>query len=352
MVSWTFRMRPGRLLQEPYASRQAPLPYPTGWFMLVPSRDVRRGQVRTCRLMGEDVVVYRTRSGRVRAARPYCPHLGAHLGCGGRVDGELIVCPFHHFAFDGAGAVARLGPGYSGNPVRKGLGVLPCEEVNGGIFAWVGARPDEPPGWHIPSLAPSAAKVRFTGCTELATHPQEISENAVDMGHVRALHGYPDFSMPRAPVPQGPTYTFAFRVTRSFPLFGQVVADATVTLYGLGLMHGIFQDRGQGWQMDLLIMSCPVAPWRTQVTIGSRISFDTSHGRWAALPALATRTLGAAATRVNLHAAQKDLAPDFPIWNTKRYISPPGLAHGDGPIGAYRTWAQQFYPTLRVSRPG
>ncbi|MER6304129.1 (2Fe-2S)-binding protein, partial [Kitasatospora sp. NPDC001539] len=28
----------------------------------------------------------------------------------------------------------------------------------------------------------------------------------------------------------------------------------------------------------------------------------------------------------------------------KRYVSPPRLAAGDGPIGAMRHWARQFYP--------
>ncbi|WP_369123002.1 Rieske 2Fe-2S domain-containing protein [Streptomyces viridochromogenes] len=42
------------------------------------------------------------------------PHLGTHLGCGGWVDGENIVCPFHRFAFDLDAAVARVGPGHTG----------------------------------------------------------------------------------------------------------------------------------------------------------------------------------------------------------------------------------------------
>ncbi len=37
-------------------------------------------------------------------------------------------------------------------------------------------------------------------------------------------------------------------------------------------------------------------------------------------------------------------AADFPIWSTKKYVSPPRLAPGDGPIGAMRHWARQFYP--------
>jgi hypothetical protein len=38
-----------------------------------------------------------------------------------------------------------------------------------------------------------------------------------------------------------------------------------------------------------------------------------------------------------------DANQDFVIWENKRYIHPPALAQGDGPIGKFRAWARQFY---------
>jgi hypothetical protein len=37
-----------------------------------------------------------------------------------------------------------------------------------------------------------------------------------------------------------------------------------------------------------------------------------------------------------------DFAADIAIWENKRYQDPPRVCAGDGPIGAYRTWARQF----------
>ena len=62
--------------------------YPDGWFAVAFADELRPGQVLRRRFMGEDVVVYRTSGGVLRAVEPYCPHLGAHLGYGGRVEGE------------------------------------------------------------------------------------------------------------------------------------------------------------------------------------------------------------------------------------------------------------------------
>jgi hypothetical protein len=41
-----------------------------------------------------------------------------------------------------------------------------------------------------------------------------------------------------------------------------------------------------------------------------------------------------------------DVKQDFHIWQNKRYVHPPQLAVGDGPIGAYRRWCKQFYPSV------
>ena len=34
---------------------------------------------------------------------------------------------------------------------------------------------------------------------------------------------------------------------------------------------------------------------------------------------------------------------DVEMWETKAYVPKPVLAHGDGPIMAFRRWCEQFY---------
>ena len=78
------------------------LPLPNGWFAVAFSHELREGEVRPLHYFGEDLVLFRTRSGRARVLDAFCPHLGAHLGHGGRVMGESVRCPFHGWSFDGA----------------------------------------------------------------------------------------------------------------------------------------------------------------------------------------------------------------------------------------------------------
>ncbi|MFF4421849.1 Rieske 2Fe-2S domain-containing protein [Streptomyces sp. NPDC001549] len=330
----------------PYASGEAPLPGPEGWVMLAPSTELRPGDVVTRRLMGEDVVIYRTRAGRVRVVRPYCPHLGAHLGCGGKVEGENIVCPFHHFAFGPDGDIARLGPGYTGKLPRDGLTVLPSEEVNDGIFAWIGTPRAKVP-WRIPSLLDArGSRPRFT-VLDLHTHPQEVFENIVDVGHVRALHGYTDAEHARPPVSEGHTYSVPLRFVRPFPPFGNLRGETEVTMYGLGFIHARSCVPEIGLEITVMLAPRLIEAWRIHLSVGVSVLLAPQTRPFNRLPQSFLRAIATAATPLNLRAVAADLYGDVPVWNTKVYASPPRLAAGDGPIGAYRHWARQFYPADR-----
>src|SRR5262245_40387499 len=72
---------------------------PAGWFVAALSADLGRGRTLVAPFMSEELVLYRTASGKARAVAPYCPHLGAHLGHCGTVEGETLRCDFHGFCF-------------------------------------------------------------------------------------------------------------------------------------------------------------------------------------------------------------------------------------------------------------
>ncbi|MFJ2865425.1 Rieske 2Fe-2S domain-containing protein [Kitasatospora sp. NPDC087314] len=93
----------------PHGRALRPTAVPSGWFCVGRARDLPPGRVRTARLMGEDVVLYRTGPGAVRAVGPHCPHLGARFGAGGTVRGEDLVCPFTEAAGGSAVGVSAAG---------------------------------------------------------------------------------------------------------------------------------------------------------------------------------------------------------------------------------------------------
>jgi phenylpropionate dioxygenase-like ring-hydroxylating dioxygenase large terminal subunit len=74
--------------------KRYPMPIPFGWYVVDYATDLKAGEVKSVRYFGQDQVLFRTTNGEVSMLDAYCPHLGAHLGHGGIVNGECIECPF------------------------------------------------------------------------------------------------------------------------------------------------------------------------------------------------------------------------------------------------------------------
>ena len=82
--------------------------FPKGWFVVSFSDDLEPGGVLPLRYFGQDLVLYRTETGQAVLLDARCPHLGAHLGRGGTVQGDCIRCPFHAWSFDDTGRCVEV----------------------------------------------------------------------------------------------------------------------------------------------------------------------------------------------------------------------------------------------------
>ncbi|MEU1823605.1 MULTISPECIES: Rieske 2Fe-2S domain-containing protein [Streptomyces] len=320
----------------------APLPYPRGWFCLSSTRELKAGAVATRRLAGEDVVLYRTRGGRVRAIRPHCPHLGAHLGHGGTVDGEYLVCPFHRFAY-GVDGICRRSP-YGPHPPELSLTLLPVCEVNGMICVWY-HETGAPPDWQLPELPKPGFSTPVQRTLQADTHPQEVAENISDYGHMGPIHGFVDTKELVTARTDGPVRTAKVRARRSLPLVGIVPVDYAVRQFGLGLVLAEAEIPALGVSMRMWVNPTPTGPWRTQfrVFVGCAITVP-----WAVPDRFRDPPLAVAShllARFGLTWLTHDVRKDITIWHNKRYLPHPRLQRGDGPIGELRHWARQFYAT-------
>jgi phenylpropionate dioxygenase-like ring-hydroxylating dioxygenase large terminal subunit len=217
------------------AKRRPLSPYPNGWFALAFADELRRGSTLSRTLAGHEIVLFRTASGRACALDAHCPHLGAHLGYGGRVEGEVLRCPFHGFCFDGSGRCVATGYGTKPPPTAVSRS-WPLVEVNGMLCAYYDAD-GRPPTWEIPQLETPGWSAPSYRRFEISAHPQETTENSVDLGHFAWVHGYRSVRMRRELVTDGPYLNSAFRVRRPMPLIGRLwyfEIDFETHIYGLG----------------------------------------------------------------------------------------------------------------------
>ena len=86
--------------------------YPNGWLPVLESSALKKSQILPIFAFGNDLVAFRSTAGKVTVLDAYCPHLGAHLGYGGRVINDTVNCPFHGWVFNESGDCVHI-PGNS-----------------------------------------------------------------------------------------------------------------------------------------------------------------------------------------------------------------------------------------------
>lgn len=320
-------------------------PFPSGWYAVAWSSEVAPGDVVSRWVAGEEIVVFRTgQSVAVFAA--HCPHLGAHLGMGGTVIDESIRCPFHGFCFDPAGDCVATG---YGTPPPSGLKARtwPVAETDGAIFVWHDET-GSAPGWELPAFDPRGFGRLAHRTFRLRDHPQETTENSVDLGHFAVVHGYRDVELTRDVVTDGPYLNIGYRARRPLRPLGRVGPafetgfEYDIKIHGLGYSQVDVTIPEFGLDARLLVLATPRDGQTIDLRLGLRVK--NPENRRGPLRALPAGLVQRGSTRFILKGFTDDASQDFPIWENKAYVSPARLAKGDGPIGIYRKWAKQFYP--------
>jgi len=169
---------------------QIPPVFPNGWFQVITSSELKKGEVKRLNVLGQNLSLYRTEGkGEVRVVETYCPHLGADLSAGGKVVGDCIECPFHGWKFDGKSGQLVDIP-YSNTDKMKfvKLGTRHCIEKWGAIYVWHHAD-DTNPTFELPEIE-EFYSYKWGGCSDhkVDCHIEDIPENAADAAHLAFLH--------------------------------------------------------------------------------------------------------------------------------------------------------------------
>jgi 3-ketosteroid 9alpha-monooxygenase subunit A len=173
---------------------------PTGWFMIGWSAEVPSGTVKPMKYFGAKLIAFRTEAGQLVVTGAHCPHMGANLGHGGKVNGECIECPYHGWGY-GPDGVNHYIP-YEDRPnLTKRLSVWHTIERHECMYIWHDPS-GGPPRWDLPDLfeafddAASADPADYYRVfPELSikyerepVHPQFPLENSGDTMHFRFVH--------------------------------------------------------------------------------------------------------------------------------------------------------------------
>ncbi|MEZ4352225.1 MAG: Rieske 2Fe-2S domain-containing protein [Myxococcota bacterium] len=309
-------------------------PYPTGWYVVAASSELPSRGVLPLRYFGRDLVLFRAESGRAVLVDAHCPHMGAHLGHGGFVEGEGIRCPFHQWRFGCDGRVEDVPYQTRGALPVESLACWPVEEQSGVVLAhWSdGGRS---PSWRMPAIT-EFGRPGWVGWQtfrwQIHMHTQELAENVPDMPHFRYVH-----RVPAPPEAEVKTSGHVYRQeTIGRGADGGIVWRTQQTLFGLGLI--VLRTPGPIPNVSLNAIT-PI----DEETVDLRVMYVVDEGGDAT-------TLSPAASAM-LEAVASTIGDDVPIWEHKVYREKPSLVPGDGPIATLRKWARQFYEGGAESAP-
>ena len=79
------------------------------WFPVAVSQDLAEQSTKFVRLLGEDLVLFKDKSGRVGLLADHCSHRGASL-LYGRVEERGISCAYHGWLYDCEGNILETPP--------------------------------------------------------------------------------------------------------------------------------------------------------------------------------------------------------------------------------------------------
>ena len=218
-------------------------------------------------------------------------------------------------------------------------------EFNGLIFAWwstVGRGPQ----WELPDWPDKEWEPLQYGTMRFRGHPQETTENSVDINHLQFVHGYATVKKLGDVLIDGAYLRNQFVFRRKMSLAGvPVLTDvaATAHVWGLGYSFVEFHERVSGLYLRQWILSTPVDDTEVKLVIALQVKRWEPGQKW--LATLLLRCFSPTwLSRFFILRVKHDVRQDVTIWENKRYQPLPILSRTDGEIMAYRNYCAQFYP--------
>lgn len=320
---------------------------PTGWFQIAWSDEIAIGDVHTMKYFGQEMVAWRAESGQLTVMNAYCEHLGAHLGFGGTVQGEVLQCPFHGWQWNQQGRNVCIP--YEDRPNRgRRIKTYPVIERNESVYIWHDIENREP-FFDAPDVFASFGQDAgvddyypqqrlFEQGHEM--HPQYVLENGVDFAHFKYVHGTPinpiftrhDFDDAISYV----DFTITFEGDD-----GQSIDDVRSGVEAINGGLGIAVTKSWGMIDNRTISAITPVDDST-----SDVRFMVYIGR----PKGEVRNPERARVKAEEFGAEviRQFRQDIHIWAHQRYSDPPALASSElKGFTAIREWAKKFYPDGR-----
>jgi 5,5'-dehydrodivanillate O-demethylase oxygenase subunit len=158
------------------------------WFPVAALDEMNDRWTKRVRILAEDLVLFKDRTGKFGLVGEFCPHRRASLAYGIPTE-DGIRCPYHGWKFDGTGRCLEQPNEPEGSNFKDKVWTsgYPVEEMGGLLWGYLGPQPAP----LVPRLDgyvdPHA--IRTVGITRVNCNWLQCMENSLDPVHTEWLHG-------------------------------------------------------------------------------------------------------------------------------------------------------------------
>lgn len=304
--------------------------YPRGWFMIAREDELSDTEPMSVRLLGLKMVAWRNpETGAPVILDSVCPHMGADLAVGGKLDPQGIRCPFHGWRFGADGRCNDI-PYNPTIPPRARVRTLPARAINGNVFVWHDPEQGEPE-YELPDMPEyrDSQWVRWhLERKDIRTVPHEIVDNIADRAHFPIVHGAGIAEFVNTFEGHKATqYALNLHETLAATKGGELVSRATY--HGPGFLLTELSGFHPAW---MLICHTPIDKEHVAVWYGTMVQ---AQGE------VTEETIAIA--KGYSEAGKIAFYQDVKIWENKNPAPNPLLVANDGPILKARAWYAQFF---------
>lgn len=160
------------------------------WHPIAAVSQMRDKYTMKVRLLGEDLVLYKDKSGQYGLIEPRCPHRRMHM-IYGIPEADGIRCAYHGWMFNETGKCIEQPYEETEDPQGRfkekvAIGAYPVQMLAGVLFAYMGPTPAPLlPRWDVYA---AEGVVRDIGYAELSCNWLQCQENSLDPVHLEWLH--------------------------------------------------------------------------------------------------------------------------------------------------------------------
>ncbi len=246
------------------------------WHPIAATVEMKENPTKAVRILGEDLVLYRDRSGTFGLLQESCPHRRVNL-LYGIPEEQGLRCPYHGWRFDETGKCLEMPAEAPDSTFKDRVTALsyPVQELGGLIWTYMGPQPAPLlPRW---DLFVMGGVVREIGSTMLPCNWLQCMENSLDPCHTEWLHGYQSYYImelegkgDQIPRTADGHYAVFRHLKIGFDIFEHGV-------YKRRLMEGMSEDHDD-WKVGHPILF----PYTLRITFGAgtfqiRVPVDDTH---------------------------------------------------------------------------